>query len=146
MIRPATLSDIASIVELGVAFMNESQYHSHLTVSELAHEKLAHMLIEAPHGEIFLAEREDEIVGMIGVIATHHPHSGDKVMSELFWYVRPAARGTAGLGVRLLRTAEAWAKCNGITKSLVVAPNEEVERLYQRMNYQRLEVQYIRTL
>lgn len=146
MIRAATLSDIASIVELGVAFMNESQYHTHLTVNELAHEKLARMLIEAPHGEIFVSERDGEIVGMIGVVATHHPHSGDKVMSELFWYVRPRARGTAGLGVRLLRTAEAWAKRNGITKSLVVAPNADVERLYERMSYQRLEVQYIRTL
>ena len=131
---------------MGVNFMHESQYGGHLTVSEASQGNLARMLIEAPHGAVFIAERDNVALGMIGVIATMHPHSGDPVMSELFWYVRPGARGTAGLGVRLLRTAEAWAKSHGIGKSIVVAPNEEVERLYQRMGYERLEVQYIRTL
>lgn len=144
MIRAATLSDIASIVELGVAFMMESQYHTHLTVNELAHEKLARMLIEAPHGEIFIAERDGEIVGMIGVIATLHPHSGDSVMSELFWYVQPDARGA---GPKLLLRAEAWARSNGVTRSLVVSPlHDGVSRLYTRMGYVPLETQYVKRL
>lgn len=143
MIRTATLVDVPRLVQMGVDFMNESQYGFHLTTSASAIEALNRMLIEAPHGEVFVSEQDGEITGMIGVIATHHPHSGDTVMSELFWYVRPGARG---FGVRLLRHAESWARAHGIAKSLVVAPNEAVERLYERMNYQRLEVQYIRTL
>ena len=143
MIREAELADVPRLVEMGVSFMHESQYASHLSVDEASQGKLARMLIEAPHGMVFVSEQDGNLTGMIGVIATHHPHSGDKVMSELFWYVRPGARGH---GVRLLRTAEDWARRNGIRKSITVAPNEDVEHLYTRLGYLPLERQFIKDL
>lgn len=143
MIREATHADIPRLVDLGVRFMRESGYARHLAINEDAQANLAADLIEAPHGLVLIDEQAGEAVGMIGVIATTHPHSGDSVMSELFWYVLPRARGG---GVRLLLAAEQWARSNGVAKSLVVSPNETVSDLYRRLGYARLEEQFIKTL
>jgi GNAT superfamily N-acetyltransferase len=142
-IRAATPDDIPRLVELGVRFMRESGYSEHLAINEAAQGALAAMLIDAPHGALFVAQEAGEIIGMIGVIATHHPHSGEPVMSELFWYVLPRARGC---GVRLLLKAEGWARGMGVKKSLVVSPSAIVSDLYRRMGYNRLEEQFIKTL
>jgi GNAT superfamily N-acetyltransferase len=141
MIRAAHLADIPRLVELGVRFMRESRYGLHLTVNAEATAELAASLINAEHGLVLVDEQDGEIVGMIGVVATLHPHSGDPVMSELFWYVLPRARGS---GVRLLLEAEAWARANGIGKSIVVSPNEILSALYERLGYEPLERQFIK--
>lgn len=143
MIRAATLSDIGQLVALGCQFMVESGYSRHLAVNPVAQGEIAKMLIAAPHGRVLVDERQGRVVGMIGVVATHHPHSGDKVMSELFWYVQPGHRGA---GVKLLLKAEQWGQENGIQKSLVVAPNDEVCALYERLGYEKLETQFIKSL
>lgn len=122
--------------------MRESHYSRRLGTSAEAIGELMTMLIEAPHG-LILVSGSDEITGMIGVVATRHPVSGEPVMSELFWYVAPKARGR---GARLLIEAERWARANGIAKSLVASPSREVSSLYRRLGYQRLEVQFIKDL
>lgn len=143
MIRTATPDDIPRLVELGVRFMRESGYARHFSVNPEAQAKLAGDLIEAENGHVLVDEQRGEIIGMIGVIATYHPHSGDPVMLELFWYVLPRARGG---GVRLLLEAEAWARANGIGISLVVSPSNSVSQMYERLGYAPLERQFIKTL
>lgn len=144
MIRRARLTDIPALVELGMRFMHESGYAAHLTANPNAHAELAERLITDVSGLVLVDERESEIVGMLGAIATVHPHSGDRVMAELFWYVAPDARGS---GVRLLQEAEHWAITNGVRKSIVVAPEgSSVDLLYVRMGYKPLERQFIKDL
>lgn len=143
MIRAATLDDIPRIVELGVRFMHECGNARFLSVNPDAQAGLTAMLIDAENGLVLVDERAGEIVGMIGVIATLHPTSGDSVMSELFWYVLPHARGG---GLRLLRTAEDWARSIGVAKSIVVSPNRKVSALYKRLGYAPLELQFIKDI
>jgi len=143
MIRKATIADIPCLVALGISFMRESQYSTHLTINRQAQAKLALMLIRVNHGLLLVDDRNGEIVGMIGVLATLHPHSDDAVMSELFWYVKPSHRGS---GVRLLMAAEKWARAHGIRKSIVVSPSTAVSNFYLRMGYERLEEQFIKDL
>lgn len=143
MIRIATLADVDQLVKLGCQFMVESGYSRHLTVNPIAQGEIAKMLISASHGLVLVDERGGKIVGMIGVVATIHPHSGDPVMSELFWYVDPLFRGA---GIKLLLMAEQWGRDNEISKSLVVAPNDEICALYERLGYEKLETQFIKSL
>lgn len=143
MIREATDTDIDALVDLGCQFMVESGYARHLAINPHAQATLAKMLIDSPNGLVLVDERGGRIVGMIGIIATFHPHSGDPVMSELFWYVDPGHRG---VGIKLLRKAEIWGQDNGIAKSITVAPNDKVCALYERLGYEKLETQYIKTL
>ena len=144
MIRPASHTDIPRLVDLGHRFMAESGYDRFLPRSRQAQADLARMLIEAPNGLVLVYENDvDVITGMIGIMATNHPHAGIPVMSELFWYVEPGARG---VGVRLLKAAEDWARSNGVKKSLVVAPDGRVADFYRRMGYARIEEQFIKDL
>jgi GNAT superfamily N-acetyltransferase len=83
------------------------------------------------------------VVGMIGVIATFHPYSGQAVMSEMFWYVTPEHRGQ---GVRLLRAAELWAKSHDIRQSIMISPSEKVSAFYVRCGYAPVETQFIKNL
>ena len=143
MIRDATVADVPRLVNLGCAFMSESSYADHLSVNKQAMAKLFLMLVRAEHGRLIVDEHEGKIVGMIGVLATFHPHSDDQCLSELLWYVSPAHRGS---GVRLLHAAEQWGRTVGARKFLVVSPNSKVSEFYRRCGFARLEEQFIKDL
>lgn len=140
MIREATLVDIPTLVSLGCAFMRESGYSAHFAINRQAQTRLAMKLIRSPTGKVFVDESNREVVGMIGVIATDHPHSGDCCLSELFWYVSPYHRGS---GVRLLKAAEKWGREIGARKFLVVSPTAKVSEFYRRVGFAPLEEQFI---
>lgn len=100
-------------------------------------------LIDLPHALLLVSEGPSGVGGMIGMIATMHPMSGEPVMSELFWYVTPDQRGQ---GLRLLRAAEAWGAGHGIKKSIMISPNKRISKLYRRKGYSMLETQYVKEL
>jgi GNAT superfamily N-acetyltransferase len=142
-IRQATLDDVPRLVELGREFITSSRYRSALRPNPDAMGMLAAKLIEAPHGLVLVSEAGGAVTGMIGVIATFHPMSGDSVMSEMFWYVTPVARGH---GVRLLKAAEAWAKSHDIKQAIMISPTKKVSAFYRRVGYSKLEEQYVKAL
>ena len=143
MIREATRADIPEIVDLGERHLRTSHYGDFIEPDRAAMAGLTRMLIDEPHGLVLVAEHDGRITGHIGVVATLHPYSGLPVMSEMFWYVAPEARGA---GVRLLKYAETWARANGIAHALMVAPDERVAAFYRRLGYARLEEQFIKAL
>lgn len=67
------------------------------------------------------------------------------VAQEVVWWVDPAHRGNS---VDMLRTFEQWATLRGVfaieVKSLAKFP--EVEKLYERAGYARLETSWVRWL
>lgn len=143
MIREAILADVPRLVEMGIRWVHEGPYADHITPRAEPMAKLATMLIEADHGMIWVSDHGGSLVGMLGVIATFHPYSGDPVMSEMFWYVEPEHRGQ---GVRLLKTAEAWARSHGVTASIMISPSAKVSTFYRRLGYELLEEQFIKKL
>lgn len=143
MIRSANSDDIPRLVELGVRFMRESRYGEHYSPDPGSMGVFVEGLIVSPHGLLLVQEDDTGVVGMIGALIMAHPYSGETVMSELFWYVIPRARGG---GVRLLLAAEREARAAGATKSLFVSPNETVSALYERLGYRPIEQQFIKAL
>jgi GNAT superfamily N-acetyltransferase len=103
----------------------------------------ARMLIDAPCARLLVAERASAVIGAIGVMATPHPYSGQPVMSEMFWYVAPEARGS---GVKLLKVAEGWGREIGARHIIMIAPDDRVSTFFQRMGYAPLEQQFIKAL
>lgn len=142
-IREATFDDVPRLVELGCEFLKNSRYQGSIAPNPDAMALLVGALIEQPHGLVLVSEDGGEVTGMIGVIATFHPMSGEKVMSEMFWYVTPDKRGH---GVRLLFAAEKWAKHHGIAKSIMISPTKKVSSLYRRLGYSKLEEQFVKAI
>jgi hypothetical protein len=89
---------------------------------------------------------------MLGLAITPHLTAHESVASEMCWWVDPTARGTIGLtvgiGLRLLRAAENWAKQHGATVLEVGAFSgaDKQGELYERLWFRRQHVTYLRCL
>jgi GNAT superfamily N-acetyltransferase len=143
MIRRATLADVPTLVEMGLRFHRSTPYAAHLAVDADAVEAVMQQLVTADHGAVFVAEKDGAVVGMIGGAHYIQPFTTRRIASECFWWVNPDARGC---GVRLERALRAWATAEGATVLQMIAPTPDVEQLYERLGYTRVEVMYQRSL
>lgn len=143
MIREATLDDVSQLLEMGKHFLAQTAYGHRLGTNVEQMAKTAVALIDQDNGVVFVVAQGTALLGMIGVLRFQHHLSGEPVAAEVFWWVEPEARG---VGVRLMKRAEAWAKAHGAVRFQMVSPEPKVGQLYERMGYQAIEVAYERTL
>jgi len=100
-------------------------------------------LIESEQGLPLIAVEGETVVGLLLVLVYHDHLTDEWIAGELAWWVDPDRRG---IGLRMLRLAETWARQQGAQRLQVMAPSPEVERLYERLGYRPLERTYDRRL
>lgn len=143
MIRRATLADMPRLIEMGQRFASSSEYAGRVEVDP---ERVAYSvagMLDNPMAVVLVSGSDATITGMLLAVLYEHPFSGKLTGSELAWWVEPEARGD---GIRLLRAVETWAKDAGATRMQMVAPNERVAALYERLGYSALETAFQRSL
>lgn len=140
-IRAATHDDVDAMVAMGRQFL-ATEYPGRLMDNPEQLARLTHQLIDGDSSVVLVAERE-AVIGMIACVAYAHPMSGELTAAEMFWWVDPAHRGC---GLRLFRAAERWAREQGAQMFQMIAPSPEVERLYQRLGFTKIETIYHRSL
>src|SRR5476651_1377594 len=124
-IRLATVEDIPQMVAMGVKFNNQSSYSRHLKVDE---EKIAAIGKQLIEGEgLLVSENQEKITGMIGYIVYRHFMSDEIIAGEVFWWVEPEHRGA---GIKLLKEAEDRARQRGAKKMQMIAPTDQVAKVY----------------
>jgi GNAT superfamily N-acetyltransferase len=128
---------------MGARVISETDYAGIISVNPDRLSASVKAVADNPDGVILVSGSDATITGMIAMLAYDHPFSGERMAFEVVWWVEPEARGD---GVRLLRAAEDWAMEQGIGKMQMVAPNERVGALYERMGYLPVETSYQRTL
>lgn len=138
MIRRATEADVPRIVEMAAHFFALSEYREMMTGSPAHIAAFTQRLLEREDATIFVAET-DRVIGMLAIYVFEHPFSGERVASELVWWVEPETRGA---GVRLLTTAKKWAKEQGATVLQMIAPNDHVGKFYRTAGYRPVETVY----
>src|SRR5947207_12552252 len=111
---------------MGEHFIAQTAYRTRIASNQDKLRALALHLMADESGAIYVAENGGRLVGMIGAFAFAHPVSGERVGSEIMWWMEPDARGA---GVRLLRAAERWAKTQGATRFQMIAPTPYVEEI-----------------
>ncbi len=141
--REATIEDIPRMVRMGQRFRAESIYASRLHDSPEHMAALGARLIGSADGICYVIDRDGQLTGMIGMLVFAHHFSGERTAGELFFWVEPEHRGQ---GLRLLKAAEAWARDQRATTIQMIAPTQDVEVLYQRVGYHKLEVAYEKEL
>ena len=145
MMRHATDRDVDRVVEMGRRFITETAYAPHIPVNADKMRELAENLISSNDGLLLVWDDGARgMSGMLGALVFEHPMSGEKVCSEMFWWVNPESRGTVGM--KMLRYMEKWAVDRGAVKMMMIAPNERVGRFYERVGYERIETSYQRSL
>ena len=144
-IRQATADDVDAMVRMGLHFQATTAYAVHLRATAATLRTLADELVASDHTALWFAERDGAALGMIAAALYRHPMSGETIGTEICWWMDPAARGGRA-ALRLLKTAEAWAKAAGATVFQMMAPTDDVGRLYERLGFDRIEVHYQRRI
>ena len=108
MIRQAKQEDRERLLEMGMRFVSDTEYGGFIRTNRRAMSETFEGVMASQDGTVLVQELDGVLVGMILMVIYAHPFSGERVASELAWWVDPEARNS-GAGVRLLRAAEGWA-------------------------------------
>ena len=128
-------------------FMHESPYRDQLGESVDTAKAFILSLIDSPiHSVLVYEDKLGSVQGVFALYVFDHYYSGERMAGELIWYVEPEAR-KGFRALELLRAAEKEAKKAGAKRMQLVAPTEEIGKIYMRCGgYQKIEVTYQRTL
>ena len=138
MIRPFTLKDLPTMVELGKIMHEESVYRD-LDFDAQKLIDLGHHYIANPETcWSAVAEVDGRIIGMYAGYITEYYFGKDLIAQDLLLFVDPTKRG--GLAaVKLITAFEDWAFAKGVKEvcpasSTMVAP-ERTAMLYNLLGY-----------
>lgn len=97
--------------------------------------------------QMFGAEIEGVLVGGLGGMVYPDPCDGERVASEMFWFILPQFRGG---GLALFNDFEKWAVERDAKRITMIhlqglAPGI-LKKLYLRKGYQEVEVHYVKSL
>lgn len=144
-IREAVATDRAAIVAMALRFQATTTYARHLCASAETLAALVGDLLASPDSRIWLAVADDATVGMIAAGLYRQPMSLELIGSEICWWMNPEAR-RGRTALRLLRTAEAWARERGATTFQMMAPTPEVGAFYAALGFEAIETHYQRRM
>lgn len=125
---------------MGQRFIRETVYRDLIDGDPAHMTQLVTLLVESPEDKaVFVSTSGNDLTGMIGLFVYLHPMSGKRTAVEVFWWTEPEHRGH---GLRLLRAATQWATAAGATQLQMIAPTAEIERLYTRLGFTKIETSY----
>jgi GNAT superfamily N-acetyltransferase len=144
-IRHADEKDVPALLTMAQSFVSQTKYHGLIALSLTHLETLTRNVLAAPEGQVWIAHKGETPIGMLAMGLFEHPMSGERVASEVVWWVEPDHRGSS-CGRRLLRAAEDWAKAQRAALLQMVAPDARVGRFYEALGYVSVETAYQKRL
>ncbi len=133
VIRPAVTGDLPAVLDLAERLCAESAFQRGTVLDRGQAALVAETLLASPLSTLLVADVNGSLVGMLGLAAYPHLLSGALRAGEVCWWVNPEARD--GVGMRLLRAGEAWARAIGVTVCELIAPTPTYERVLRRQGY-----------
>jgi GNAT superfamily N-acetyltransferase len=138
MIRPVEYKDVEACISLGYLMHQESHYRF-LNYSAVKIVNLIERSKTNPDSVcIFVAEKDEEIIGFFVGLKTEYWFSDDSMTCDLVMYVKPEHRGCTA-APRLIKAYETWASGLDV-KEINIGTSTDVnsERtigLYKRLGY-----------
>jgi GNAT superfamily N-acetyltransferase len=137
MIRRASLADVPLIAEFGRGFFDESHYARMGVQYDPA--SVADTLTQLIEGEGVVLVAGEPWVGIAAAVAFPlYVNNEHLTGQELFWWVKPEARGGHS-AIRLLLELERWAHEKGCATftmvSLSALPQSPANRIYEKRGY-----------
>lgn len=145
-VREAIPEDAARIIEMATRFLAESPYGRLFPADPARLGALMQMCLSM--GVIFVAEREEGLVGMLALVQLVDPIGGVAYADEIALYVDPAHRNGI-IGGRLLMKAQNWTRARHLAFLKMVAPHHDAEQCdigksYERVGFEAVETAYIK--
>jgi GNAT superfamily N-acetyltransferase len=137
-IRTLEVEDLDACIRIGSMMHAESVYHVH-PFSDDRLRFLAHMCFTDPNYVCLVAERDDEIVGLMVGISGQNFFAETRYAADLALYVAPKHRGSTA-AIRLVIEFTKWAQslgCNELRCGVTTGINDEVAiKLYKRFGFE----------
>jgi GNAT superfamily N-acetyltransferase len=141
MLKIATLEDFDTVFDLAMKFSKASNYDKFVDP-----EKVKGMI------NIFLtADQTDKLillygdVGMLVAATTPFIFGGQKMATEIAWWVEPSERKN-GVGDQLLQAFEHWAKKIGCKMVTMTSLDDNVGKFYETRDYVLYERAYFKEI
>lgn len=146
--RAPSLKDLPQIMALAKEMHAETSFNT-LTFDESKAALEIATCIMNPTNFVCVAEKDGQIVGIIGVYMGSPFFSSDPVVYDHIWYVSKSVRGSP-VGPRLLKIVGEWAEMNG-AKSIFLTLGSEISsdrvgKLAERFGYRQLGGYYRKDL
>ncbi len=146
LIRRATDADFVTLMCLAIMMHRESPVYGKLPLDVKKLEMLGWASITTPDKyAVFVAERDDEIIGMMGAVAVEEFFGPAITTCDLFLYVTPEKRGSL-VALRMIREYEKWAESvNAVRINLGVTTGiyvQETCKLFEAAGYSHSGHQY----
>lgn len=135
MIRVATPLDLDAIMELGQSIGLQSEFQRGVTLDVAHMRTVAEKLLASSDVVIVVAERQHQVIGMLGVAIYPHLLSAQTMAAQLFWWVQPEHRD--GVGRHLLTAAEQIVKDRGAHALQMTAPTHAFAATLERDGYRK---------
>lgn len=151
MIYRATVDDLVDpawrndVEQLAYDFFHEAKLPGKFTPARFFEAWRSYLL--AGIGVLLYADREKAVSGVIGGVLSQSAVTGDILLSEAFWFVKPFYRGNGADGIRLLKTFMEVAKelkVDHVTMAHMAFG--DVGTIYERFGFRKLETHYIVSL
>lgn len=150
MIREANHDDMWQLLELCEEFFYNSHLQEFCSFDEESMRGTLVQLLDSDKLLLLVMEKEGLIVGMLAMV-TGDAFYNSKVMmaQELFWYVKPAFRGSIE-SIKLIKEAEKWATDIGakvcILAHLLSENQDKLHRFYENSGFNHKEAFYYKRI
>lgn len=148
IVRKATETDLPQYIKLAQSFHAASPMHGSIEFDVPGYSQFYLSSLQNDSVGIWLAEIDDEIVGICGAVA--YPlyfNPSALVVQELWWWLTPASRGS-GAGGQMFRQIEHWAKEKNAAALFMIALEDnrakKMENLYIRAGFKPMERTFIK--
>lgn len=146
-IRPLTLDELPLCVPFGKAFYQEFKLRGTFNPPHFL--KTWQVFVGNLGAVVIGLYRNEELIGGLGGLVSPDVFTGERVATEMFWYIGQAHRTGTG-ALRLLRAFEDWGKSIGVAElrlaHFMMQNNEQLQRLYEHRGYALLEQGYQKRL
>jgi RimJ/RimL family protein N-acetyltransferase len=147
-VRKAIATDLEQYVKLARDFHEASPMHGVADFDEQGYSNFFLQSIIDPNVGIWLAEINNEIVGITGALVYPLYFSPTNLVAqELWWWLTPASRGS-GAGGKMFKQIEQWAQEKSAKALFMIALEDDraakMEKVYARAGFKPLERTFIK--
>ncbi len=136
MIREAESKDKIELIQLALDFVREqSEFGATPDVGELS--RHIDLMIESDGFAVFVAEKDDIVVGTIGLAVQYNFLTSKVTCMKMVWIVSPDHKGA---GLPLIRAAEKWAKSQSATVFIVGSMDKSTSELLKILKFKPQEL------
>ena len=148
LVRKAIESDLPQYLVLAESFHMASPMYGTIGFDRVGYSDFFKSSLQNDAVGIWLAEIDDEIVGISGAVAyPMYFNPSALVVQELWWWLTPKSRGS-GAGGKMFKQIELWAKEKNAAALFMIALEDvrakKMEKLYVRAGFKPMERTFIK--